>query len=814
MGGGSSDCDKLVTTVCVLCILCASHSHCSLHGPQLPRAPFHHNGQSKMGRPPDASMSHVLPNGNKLLSKGAFPSSSPSEQSLDNGSALSKSVTVPGMLSPLSSHHAASEGVVSHEESHWDQRLGSLRASLSHVGGRSRRSANHIVSPLSSNEFLDEIFREYGDGRVISIDGFKKMLAVLKWREPLSGDGVGSADRRRVDGNHHSEVPSERVAAAAHGVSCSQSELQDGKMPFRLPRNASTPQHSTAASNTTSSQWHCLTGPEILSIAEVDGVEGNVQVNQTEFVHRLCPAILYGALGVAESRVQELENPTSTHHAHDDSEEQEMEPTHGPPSSDLKVWLYASLSVIVISLCGLLGVAVIPVMQKVFYHQLLQFLVALAVGTLCGDALIHLLPHAMSPPGHHHISQDHHATVAHEHEASSHEDHHETNMWKGLGTLLGLVFFFTTEKCLTLVGDWRKRRQKRNKPVPSRVRVMREAGPSSAVESAGQVLNSGTDVLLGPGACGSNSPRLGTASSNSVGEKLCKHKYSSYPYCYGEITTGEIIHETASAPVTAEEKSIVQEKKSRQRRRHNGCSESAGNEAGDDKLEKLMVHDGSEGFVKSPIEGIGRGYPEGTKGEGGGGVGGNSYTVILREHERPHHGHSHTHGHVHSAPQSISSVAWMVVMGDGLHNLTDGMAIGAAFAAGIAGGFSTAVAVFCHELPHELGDFAVLLKAGMTAKQAVFYNLLSSLLCFFGMMLGIFLGDTESASQWIFAAAAGMFLYIALVDMIPELTTSHSKEGGSFFQSVLQLLGVITGVGIMLLIALYEHDLKDIFGGD
>jgi zinc transporter 10 len=82
----------------------------------------------------------------------------------------------------------------------------------------------------------------------------------------------------------------------------------------------------------------------------------------------------------------------------------------------------------------------------------------------------------------------------------------------------------------------------------------------------------------------------------------------------------------------------------------------------------------------------------------------NAKTIVcVREHKNHHHGHSHTHGHVHSAPNSLSSVAWMVVMGDGLHNFTDGMAIGAAFAANIAGGFSTAVAVFCHELPHELG---------------------------------------------------------------------------------------------------------------
>jgi hypothetical protein len=90
--------------------------------------------------------------------------------------------------------------------------------------------------------------------------------------------------------------------------------------------------------------------------------------------------------------------------------------------------------------------------------------------------------------------------------------------------------------------------------------------------------------------------------------------------------------------------------------------------------------------------------------------------VIVREHARAHHGHSHSHGHVHSAPSSLGSVAWMVIMGDGLHNLTDGLAIGAAFAGSITGGLSTTTAVFCHELPHELGkrqfflQFHILLK--------------------------------------------------------------------------------------------------------
>ena len=69
-----------------------------------------------------------------------------------------------------------------------------------------------------------------------------------------------------------------------------------------------------------------------------------------------------------------------------------------------------------------------------------------------------------------------------------------------------------------------------------------------------------------------------------------------------------------------------------------------------------------------------------------------------------HHGHSHAHAHLHSAPRNMASVAMMVILGDGVHNLADGMAIGVAFAAGTWSGVSTSVAVLCHELPHEIGE--------------------------------------------------------------------------------------------------------------
>ena len=82
------------------------------------------------------------------------------------------------------------------------------------------------------------------------------------------------------------------------------------------------------------------------------------------------------------------------------------------------------------------------------------------------------------------------------------------------------------------------------------------------------------------------------------------------------------------------------------------------------------------------------------------------------------------------------------------------------------------MAVLCHELPHEIGDFAMLLKTGMSVKTAIFYNLVSTVLSVLGMVVGLHLGSLDAASTaWLFAATAGIFLYVALVDMMPELNS-------------------------------------------
>lgn len=339
------------------------------------------------------------------------------------------------------------------------------------------------------------------------------------------------------------------------------------------------------------------------------------------------------------------------------------------------------------------------------------------------------------------------------------DNSHDSMIWRGLIAALGIIFFFLTERLLTIIAEWRKEKQKRDDP-PGKVRVMRD--PDSL--SVNQSLN---------------------------GEKQCKHKYSSYPYCYDEI-----------AMETKDDHHHHHHHNSHQSHSHGHSHSHGSKENGIKSLSMVSPKNKTRTHKRSDAE-----HPDTSQsllapqsnytisgseyfknGENGGQASAftnldesavvvdpcgcepkkddENFTIILREHESKHHGHSHTHGHVHSPPKTLSAVAWMVIMGDGLHNFTDGMAIGAAFSMSIGGGFSTAIAVFCHELPHELGDFAVLLKAGMSARKAVYYNVLSSVLSLFGMILGIWIGDTPEASAWIFSAAAGMFIYIALVDMV------------------------------------------------
>lgn len=171
-----------------------------------------------------------------------------------------------------------------------------------------------------------------------------------------------------------------------------------------------------------------------------------------------------------------------------------------------------------------------------------------------------------------------------------------------------------------------------------------------------------------------------------------------------------------------------------------------------------------------------------------------------------HHQNHHQHQH-HHLTNETKSFMFMIITGDGLHNFFDGIAIGVSYGSSVTVGLSTSIAILCHELPHEIGDFAVLIKSGMSIKRAVLYNTLSSILCLLGATTGVFIGKMDVG--WVSALIAGMFLYISLVDMVPQLDCYPGQPATCrAIKLVIQLLGIAAGVLIMGLIATYESRLQ------
>ncbi|XP_078390804.1 zinc transporter ZIP10-like [Cetorhinus maximus] len=393
------------------------------------------------------------------------------------------------------------------------------------------------------------------------------------------------------------------------------------------------------------------------------------------------------------------------------------------------VWAYGFVAITLISLTSLMAVAIIPLLSHSFSKVLLTFLVALAIGTLSADALLHLIPHSQSNQDHRHKSPENAAA--------------KDSIWKGLTVLGGIYLLFLIENLLGLFRNYRG-----GKSTGRRRQHLRKEKDMASAQ-----LDDKDNVEL------SHLKPAQDSDDHTHGEDKWEVTVSGF--------------ESSSAREQDPEEATVTSWAS--------CTQQATT-----KTDKGPKGDHSK----------------------------DSHSGKQLSAEK-RYSHSHSHGHSHAAEDiknaGIANIAWMVIMGDGVHNFTDGLAIGAAFSTGISGGLSTTIAVFCHELPHELGDFAVLLQAGMRVRQAVTFNLVSALISYLGMVIGIAVGQyTNNITPWIFAGTAGMFLYIALVDMLPEMLhgQSDTKHGGNLGHLMGQNLGFLLGVGTMLCISLFEDQIQ------
>ncbi|XP_026680395.1 zinc transporter ZIP10 isoform X3 [Diaphorina citri] len=458
--------------------------------------------------------------------------------------------------------------------------------------------------------FLLELFQKYGQDGLIGYEGFEHLLSNLGLggvgevnedhdvdiHKPDEGDFNNKLhDTLGLHNTKHEHMIHERSIDQSDTSNVFADEIIITEHNYgQLPKKE----------EVRKKLGHRCLSPKQMLVAYGLATDHSTAISPLMFLH-ICPAMIYQLDSKECTR-----RPPTVVVSQDDSSFK---------------WLSALISVFLISVAGLVGVAVVPLIHKSMFAHLINFLVALAIGTLTGDAFLHLIPHALKKK----------------------EDESETTVvMKSTAVFIATFAFFILEKVIQSTQSIKKR----------------------------------TETL-----------KMERASSE-------------------------------------EDYSVVKNSDS--------C----------DGLADL----------------------DSTKRE---------------------------------------AVAWMIIMSDGIHNFTDGLSIGAAFGADFVAGIATSVAVFTHELPHELGDFAVLLKSGVSVRRALMYNVLSSVLSILGVLVGVILGDLQQASSWIYACTAGTFIYIALADLIPEM----NRQPCSLRSMLLQLTGIFSGGAIMLIISLYEHKLKAFF---
>lgn len=161
-----------------------------------------------------------------------------------------------------------------------------------------------------------------------------------------------------------------------------------------------------------------------------------------------------------------------------------------------------------------------------------------------------------------------------------------------------------------------------------------------------------------------------------------------------------------------------------------------------------------------------------------------------------HHHHTDSHdGCVHNG-------ARMLLVGDSIHNFADGIVIASAFILNPVAGVMTAIGIALHEIPQEIAEFGVLLRAGYSKRKACFYNMLSASSVILGVLLTYFFIHTFADVVFILTGiAAGNLLYIATADFIPELRHSHKNH---FIETFVATLFGVVCIGVLIT---YTHAL-------
>jgi zinc and cadmium transporter len=176
----------------------------------------------------------------------------------------------------------------------------------------------------------------------------------------------------------------------------------------------------------------------------------------------------------------------------------------------------------------------------------------------------------------------------------------------------------------------------------------------------------------------------------------------------------------------------------------------------------------------------------------------------LFHHDHHHEGDGHHHAKGHDKAHAGRG-GWMILVGSSVHNFIDGLLIVAAFRVSEASGWLAAFSILAHEVPHKVGDYMVLMNAGISRKRALVYNLLaSSMTVCSGIMAYVWFETIHIETAYLLAFAASSFMYVSLADLIPQLHR-HTDEHSSWRETLIQVVMISLGVATVVCLKFLPH---------
>eukprot|EP01135_Chromosphaera_perkinsii_P006076 Nk52_evm7s390 gene=Nk52_evmTU7s390 len=523
----------------------------------------------------------------------------------------------------------------------------------------------HLPLPSSveaKKDSLTKLFFEYGtqkgndsSNNVILEEGLTNLLVKIGYQKKDDHD----------HGDHHDDDDH------AHGSDGENHEHGDHDDDNHSEKAGS--KDGLGGNATNSSSAPCYTSGELISIFDTDQNSG---MNITEF-ETMLPTL-----------VETMETGNCLASERDDHDHGHSEESCDSAPSKAAAYGWSFLSVGLITMLAMIGIVFLPVLRsnEGYYARItMSCFIALAVGTMWGDAILHLLPQAWGI--HDHGDEGCDGTHNHDHDEGDHWDF----LWKGSFALVGFQFLFIIEKALHWSMEVRSR-----KCLHSHGDLAHSCANDGAEQLSDQVESVTKDVSI--------SSELKEGGNLNQGERDYRQ----------DIEIQNL-----------------------------------------DNNNKDILSAGAPPLKQSFFD-------------------------------------------------RISNLGWMILFGDGVHNFVDGVAIGASFATSLELGLSTAIAVFLHEIPQELADYVILVASGFGKYEALLANFISACGAFIGIFLGIEL--SSSFKPWVLAFAAGNFIYIGLVDLLPELTRREQLEKthrGRAHIFILSQLFMMLGYTIMILIARY-----------